>query len=124
MIWALVDTTGKKKHFNEVVVEIGYGSVKKKDITGAVSVVRMEDLQNVPVPRVDHRCLPEVPVVSRIHVHRWVSGSGTTVRIRGTRSISASNEPLYVVDGVIDGINSLNDLNPSDIASISVLKDD
>jgi TonB-linked SusC/RagA family outer membrane protein len=112
----------KENTLNEVVVEIGYGSVKKKDITGAVSVVRMEDLQNVPVSRVDQM------LAGRIAGAEFMStdgapGSGTTVRIRGTRSISASNEPLYVVDGVIDGINSLNDLNPSDIASISVLKD-
>jgi len=107
---------------DEVVVQIGYGSVKKKDITGAVSVVNMKDLQNIPVSRVDQM------LAGRIAGAEFMStdgapGSGTTVRIRGTRSISASNEPLYVVDGVIDGINNLNDLNPSDIASISVLKD-
>ncbi|WP_394332357.1 TonB-dependent receptor [Niabella soli] len=104
------------------IVVIGYGSVKKKDLTGAVSVVKTEDLQNIPVPRVDQM------LAGRIAGAEFVStdgqpGSGTSVRIRGSRSITASNEPLYIVDGVMDGINNLNDLNPSDIASISVLKD-
>ncbi|MCH5717911.1 TonB-dependent receptor plug domain-containing protein [Niabella hibiscisoli] len=104
------------------VVAIGYGTVKKTDLTGAVSTVRMQDLQNIPLTRVDQM------LAGRIAGAEFMStdgtpGSGTTVRIRGTRSISASNEPLYVVDGVMDGINNLNDLNPSDIASISVLKD-
>jgi TonB-linked SusC/RagA family outer membrane protein len=50
-------------------------------------------------------------------------GSTTTIRIRGTRSISASNEPLFIVDGIMDAIHDLNDINSDDIASISVLKD-
>ena len=50
-------------------------------------------------------------------------GATTSIRIRGTRSISASNEPLIIVDGVIDGIHDLNDINSADIESISVLKD-
>jgi TonB-dependent starch-binding outer membrane protein SusC len=112
----------KVSSLDQVVVNIGYGSVKKKDLTGAVSTVNVKDLQNIPVSRVDQM------LAGRIAGAEFMStdgapGSGATVRIRGTRSISASNEPLYVVDGVIDGINNLNDLNPSDIASISVLKD-
>ncbi|WP_460762849.1 SusC/RagA family TonB-linked outer membrane protein [Niabella terrae] len=104
------------------VVAVGYGTVKKSDLTGAVSTVKMEDLDNIPVPRVDQM------LAGRIAGAEFMStdgtpGSGTTVRIRGTRSISADNEPLYIVDGVMDGINNLNDLNPADIASISVLKD-
>lgn len=106
---------------DEMVV-IGYGSARKKDLTGAVSTVNMKDLQNIPVPRVDQM------LAGRIAGAEFVStdgqpGSATSVRIRGTRSITASNEPLYIVDGVMDGITSLNELNPSDIASISVLKD-
>ena len=50
-------------------------------------------------------------------------GATTTIRIRGTRSINASNEPLIVVDGVMDAIHDLNDINSDDIAGISVLKD-
>lgn len=110
-----------KKSMNEVVV-IGYGSVKKSDLTGAVSSVKMSDIDNVPVTRVDQM------LQGRIAGAEFVStdgepGAATTVRIRGTRSISASNEPLYIVDGLMDAIKSLNELNPSDIASINVLKD-
>ncbi len=109
------------KSVNEVVV-IGYGSVAKKDLTGAVSSVKMSDLQDVPVSRVDQM------LQGRIAGAEFVSadgepGSGTSVRIRGTRSITASNEPLYIVDGLMDAITSLNELNPSDIENISVLKD-
>ncbi|MDH7459879.1 TonB-dependent receptor [Chitinophagaceae bacterium 26-R-25] len=106
----------------EVQVEVGYGRVRKQDITGAVSTVKMQDLQNIPVTRVDQMLAGRIAGAEFMSVD-GAPGSGTTVRIRGTRSISASNEPLYVVDGVIDGINNLNDLNPSDIAGISVLKD-
>lgn len=104
------------------VVAIGYGTVKKTDLTGAVSTVKMQDLQNIPVTRVDQMLAGRVAGAEFMSTD-GTPGAGTTVRIRGTRSISASNEPLYVVDGVMDGINNLNDLNPSDIASISVLKD-
>lgn len=119
----LVRLTSKKNDLEQVeVVAVGYGTVKKSDLTGAVSTVKMQDLENIPVPRVDQM------LAGRIAGAEFMStdgapGSGTTVRIRGTRSISADNEPLYIVDGVMDGINNLNDLNPSDIASISVLKD-
>ncbi|WP_018627744.1 SusC/RagA family TonB-linked outer membrane protein [Niabella aurantiaca] len=116
----LVNKTGDLEKVE--VVAVGYGSVRKRDLTGAVSSVKVQDLENIPVPRVDQM------LAGRIAGAEFMStdgapGSGTTVRIRGTRSISADNEPLYVVDGVMDGINNLNDLNPSDIASISVLKD-
>ncbi len=109
------------KSINEVVV-IGYGSVTKKDLTGAVSTVKVSDLADVPVSRVDQM------LQGRIAGAEFVStdgepGAGTSVRIRGTRSITASNEPLYIVDGLMDAITNLNELNPSDIASISVLKD-
>lgn len=117
----VVKLAASNKSVNEVVV-IGYGSVAKKDLTGAVSSVKMSDLADVPVGRVDQM------LQGRIAGAEFVSadgepGSGTTVRIRGTRSITASNEPLYIVDGLMDAITSLNELNPSDIESISVLKD-
>jgi TonB-linked SusC/RagA family outer membrane protein len=119
---ALLIRLAKKEDSLGQVVVVGYGSVKKKDLTGAVSVVKMADLQNIPVTRVDQM------LAGRIAGAEFMStdgapGAGTSVRIRGTRSITASNEPLYIVDGVMDGIYNLNDLNPSDIASISVLKD-
>lgn len=118
----LLTRLSKKDDSLDQVVVVGYGSVRKKDLTGAVSTVKMADLQNIPVTRIDQM------LAGRIAGAEFMStdgapGAGTSVRIRGTRSITASNEPLYIVDGVMDGISSLNDLNPSDVASISVLKD-
>lgn len=104
------------------VVVIGYGAVKKSDLTGAVSVVRMKDLENIPVVRVDQMLQGRIAGAEIVST-TGEPGAGTSIRIRGTRSISATNEPLFVVDGVLDAINSLNDINPSDIASIQVLKD-
>ncbi|MBV7529749.1 TonB-dependent receptor [Chitinophaga sp. sic0106] len=106
---------------NEVVV-IGYGAVAKKDLTGAVSTVRTADLEGIPAPRVDQMLQGRIAGAEIVSAD-GEPGSGTTIRIRGTRSISASNEPLFIVDGLMDGITSLNELNPSDIATINVLKD-
>lgn len=106
----------------DATVVIGYGTSKKGDLTGAVSVVQMEDLENAPVTSVSQS------LQGRIAGAEFNSGSGApgdegSIRIRGSRSISAGNEPLIVVDGVVDAVSSLSDINPSDIKSISVLKD-
>lgn len=119
----LIRLVNKTEDLEQVeIVAVGYGSVKKSDLTGAVSTVKMKDIENIPVPRVDQMLAGRIAGAEFISTD-GAPGSGTTVRIRGTRSISADNEPLYIVDGVMGGINNLNDLNPSDIASISVLKD-
>lgn len=104
------------------VVVIAYGSVKKSDLTGSVSSVDMKDIKDVPVSSVDLALQGRIAGAD-IMSTTGEPGATTSIRIRGTRSISATNEPLIVVDGVIDGISDLNDVNPSDIASISVLKD-
>jgi len=106
----------------ETAVAIGYGTSKKSDLTGAVSVIQMENLQETPVNSVAQA------LQGRIAGADIVSGAGepgesASIQIRGARSISAGNEPLIVVDGVLDAVNSLDDINPSDIVSISVLKD-
>lgn len=117
----VIKLTISKKNMNEVVV-IGYGSVKKNDLTGAVSTVKVSDFENVPATRVDQMLQGRIAGAEIVSAD-GEPGSGTSVRIRGTRSISASNEPLYIVDGLMDAIQSLNEINPSDIASINVLKD-
>ncbi len=104
------------------VVVIGYGSVAKKDLTGSVSSVKMNDIRDVPVTSVDNALQGRIAGAD-IMSTSGEPGATTTIRIRGTRSINASNEPLIVVDGVMDAIHDLNDLNSDDIASISVLKD-
>ncbi|ATL46965.1 SusC/RagA family TonB-linked outer membrane protein [Chitinophaga caeni] len=110
-----------KKNIDEVVV-IGYGTVKKSDLTGSVTSVRVKDIENVPVTRVDQMLQGRIAGADIVSTD-GEPGAATTIRIRGTRSISASNEPLFIVDGLMDAITSLNEINPSDIASIDVLKD-
>jgi len=106
---------------DEVVV-IGYGEVKKQDLTGSVVNVKMDEIRDAPVLSVDLALQGRVPG-AEIMATTGEPGATTSIRIRGTRSITATNEPLIVVDGVIDGISNLADINTADIASISVLKD-
>lgn len=106
----------------EDVVVIGYGSVKKSDLTGSVANVKMSDIKDSPVLSVDKALQGRIAGADFMSTD-GEPGSTTTIRIRGTRSITASNEPLIVVDGIIDAIHDLNDINSDDIASISVLKD-
>ena len=106
---------------DEVVV-IGYGSVAKSDLTGSVSTVKMSEIADAPVSSVDQALQGRVAGAD-IMSTTGEPGASTSIRIRGTRSITASNEPLIVVDGVMDGVSDLGDINPADIKSISVLKD-
>lgn len=112
---------GTDSTMKEVVV-IGYGQVKKKDLTGSVVNVNMEDIKDVPVLSVDLALQGRVPGAD-IMASTGEPGAPASIRIRGTRSISASNEPLIVVDGVMDAVQSLTDIAMDDIASVSVLKD-
>jgi len=105
----------------EQVVVVGYGQVKKKDLTGAVSSVNGDDLKGIPVQRVDQMLQGRAAGV-QVTSATGSPGDGTTIRIRGSRSVSASNEPLYVIDGIV-GAGDLNTINPADIESIDVLKD-
>jgi TonB-dependent starch-binding outer membrane protein SusC len=124
---------------DELVV-IGYGSVRKSDLTGSVSTVREEDFNVGILPSPDQLIQGKVAGVQVIN-NSGAPGAGTTVRIRGNSSIRAGNQPLYVVDGVpLDGrsarpglnsgdlgstpdANPLNFINPADIESMEVLKD-
>lgn len=104
------------------VVVIGYGSVKKQDLTGSVTNVQMGDLKAAPAQSIDNALQGRIAGAD-IMSTSGEPGATTTIRIRGSRSITASNEPLIVVDGIIDAIHDLNDINAEDIASLSVLKD-
>lgn len=103
------------------VVVVGYGSVKKRDVTGSVSVIKGSDIESAPVASVDQALQGKAAGVQVTAVN-GAPGAATTIRIRGGNSISASNEPLYVIDGFI-GEFSLTSINPTDIASIEILKD-
>ena len=106
----------------EDVVVIGYGSVKKEDLTGSVVNVKMADITSGTVLSIDNALQGRIAGADIMSTD-GAPGATTTIRIRGSRSITASNEPLYVVDGIIDAIHDLNDINSDDIANISVLKD-
>ena len=105
---------------NEVVV-IGYGSVLKKDVTGAISQLSATQIAQVPTTNVMQALQGRLPGVV-VQTQSWTPGSQPQVRIRGNRSITASNEPLYVVDGV-PLAGGANEISPWDIESIQVLKD-
>ncbi|MBC9930264.1 TonB-dependent receptor [Chitinophaga qingshengii] len=113
----------KPTGLDEVIV-VGYGQVAKKDLTGSVATIKGETFENVPILTLDQMLQGKAPGMQVTSISGQ-PGDGTSIRIRGGNSLSASNEPLYVVDGIIaagDEFN-LNLLNPEDIASIDVLKD-
>jgi len=105
---------------DEVVV-IGYGSMKKSDLTGAVSSISAEDLAESPSSNLIEQSQGRLAGVDIVKSN-GAPGSGTQIRIRGNRSINASNEPLFVIDGIPTTL-SINDFNPNDIESLEVLKD-
>jgi TonB-linked outer membrane protein, SusC/RagA family/TonB-dependent outer membrane receptor, SusC/RagA subfamily, signature region len=115
-------------NLDEILI-IGYGEVKKGDATGAVTAIGVEDFNRGSI-------INPLELVSgktagvQVTPNSGAPGSGATVRIRGGSSLSASNEPLYVIDGVPvdnDGIsgtrNAMSMLNPNDIESMTILKD-
>lgn len=112
----------EEKNLLDDVVVIAYGSAKKTDLTGSVSSVKMDDLKDSPAISIDNALQGRIAGADFMSTD-GAPGSTTTIRIRGTRSITASNEPLFVVDGVMDAIHDLNDISPEDIASVTVLKD-
>jgi TonB-linked SusC/RagA family outer membrane protein len=107
---------------NEVVV-IGYGTAKKKDVTGAVQNVSAKRLLDKPVVNLGQALQSKVAGVEVISQGAGVPGSMPMIRIRGTNSINSNNDPLFVVDGVVGVSNPLSSLNPQDIVSLDVLKD-
>jgi TonB-dependent starch-binding outer membrane protein SusC len=107
------------KQLNEVVV-IGYGTVRKKDLTTAVSVVDSKEIEDRPIVSAAQALQGKAAGVQVVQPS-GKPGSDMTVHVRGTTSVLAGNEPLYVVDGV--PTTDIRGLNPNDIASMSVLKD-
>lgn len=104
----------------EEVVVIGYGVVKKRDLTGSVSSVKADEIAKVSSSNAIQAMQAKVPGLD-IQQSDGQSGSGVSMTLRGNRSISASNSPLILVDGVEYG--STLDISPSDIESMEVLKD-
>jgi TonB-linked SusC/RagA family outer membrane protein len=122
----------------EGIVAIGYGEQSRRNVTGAIGSIRpSETVESTPTAQVDQILQGRVSGV-QVTQNSGVPGSAITVRIRGASSISAGNDPLYVIDGVplIQGnysgfngtqggqdIDALADLNPNDIESMEILKD-
>lgn len=124
------------KELNEVIV-IGYGTTKKSDLTGSVASIKSEDLKKAQVTSFDQALQGRAAGVQVTQLS-GKPGAETSIRIRGTSSINAGNEPLYVIDGMLissDGgdistgvtrgprIGALSSINPNDIESIEILKD-
>ncbi|MDR1737958.1 MAG: TonB-dependent receptor [Candidatus Symbiothrix sp.] len=105
---------------NEFVV-IGYGVVKKSDLTGAVASVSTKQFKDQPVKRIEDILQGRTAGVDVTQMSGMPAGD-VKVRIRGITSINKSSEPLYVIDGIVAS-TGLNALNPNDIQSIEVLKD-
>ncbi|WP_456461719.1 SusC/RagA family TonB-linked outer membrane protein [Lutibacter sp.] len=113
---------------NEVVI-IGYGTTTVKDATGSITSVKPKDLNRGVIISPDQMLTGKVAGIQVIS-NGGAPGSGSTIRIRGGASLNASNDPLFIIDGVPvdkDGIsglrNPLNTINPNDIESYTILKD-
>jgi TonB-linked SusC/RagA family outer membrane protein len=123
-----------RKQMDELVV-VGYGVQRKRDLTGAVSKIGGKELNDLPVPSFEAAMQGKAAGV-QVTVGSGLAGSASVVRVRGISSISASGDPLYVIDGIpitqdlfmngnSGGMNNnpLSSINPDDIESIEVLKD-
>ncbi len=109
------------KSLSEVVV-VGYGSQRRADITSAVSVVDVEKVKDRPISNLTNLLQGQAPgVVVRQTTGR--PGEELQVNIRGLSSLGAGSSPLYVIDGFAVGTSAGQNINPADIASITVLKD-
>lgn len=115
------------KSLGEVVV-VGYGTLRSEDVTGSVATIDQKAIKDMPVSTIDQKMMGQVAGV-QIRQLSGAPGAGSSVKIRGSGSLGAGNEPLYVVDGMPyaaglnRNVNPLLLINPDDIESITVLKD-
>jgi TonB-linked SusC/RagA family outer membrane protein len=106
----------------EEVIVVGYGTMKKSDVTGAIVSVDEEAMREVPVPSIQ-QALQGRAAGLEIQKVGTAPGSGVQIRIRGDRSITGKNDPLVVLDGIPYEGGTLNDIDPNAVASVEVLKD-
>lgn len=117
------------------VVVVGYGEQNRKTLTSSISSVSAKDIENLPMPSADQMMQGRAAGVL-VSSNSGTPGGGVSVRVRGSTSINANNDPLYVVDGIpiVSGnlsavgvggqtANAMADINPSDIESMEILKD-
>ncbi len=136
---SLVIVLKEKNNSLDNVVVIGYGTQQRKDLTGAIGSINAKDIEKSSITTPDQALRGKVAGV-QVHTNSHAPGGGISVQIRGTASISAGGSPLYVIDGMPiandfttgksgdvgtfgSSPNPLNSIDPSDIASIQVLKD-
>ena len=105
----------------EEVVVIGYGTARKSDVTGSIASVGGDKLQEMPSTNITYALQNRVAGVDMTQTSSQ-PGATMQIRIRGTRSLTASNDPLVVLDG-IPFMGNLSDINPGDIKSMDILKD-
>lgn len=110
-----------EKSLEEVVV-VGYGTVKKSDLTGSVASVTRDEINSIPAANVLQALTGRVAGVN-ISQNTGAPGAQMSIQIRGTNSIQGGNEPLYVIDGFPTNQSMLLSLNSSDIESMEILKD-
>ena len=130
---SVIDVTlsASVRNLSEVIVT-GYGSQIKRDVTGNIAKIRPSDIQDMPVATFDQAIQGKAAGV-QVNAGSGKLGQGIQIRVRGQSSVSASNQPLYVIDGIpvtTDNLalaggatNPLADINPQDIESIEILKD-
>lgn len=125
-----VTLEGDTEALGEVVV-VGYGQVRKSDLTGSVASIPVGEIKKVAVTSLDQALQGRAAGV-QVTQNSGAPGASTTIRIRGGNSIQGDNEPLYVIDGIPfknagvstgSAFNVLSTLNPADIESINILKD-
>ena len=104
------------------VISIGYGTQKKSHLTGAISKVTNEGLEQIPTSRIEEALIGKVSGVS-IQMVDASAGSAPTIRVRGVGSITADASPLIVMDGVVVSSDYLGSIDMNDIQSVEVLKD-
>lgn len=122
-----ISLSAQNDQLNEVVV-IGYGTRQKKDLTGSVATVSAAQIKDLPVSSLDQKMVGQLPGV-QISSPTGAPGGGTSIKIRGSGSIGANDNPLYVIDGFAisntsgQDYNPLNTISPDNIESVTVLKD-
>ncbi len=118
-----IDVVLQEGELLDEVVVVGYGKQKKSDLTGSVASISSKDIAKVPVSRVDQALQGRAAGV-QVTQTNGSPGASTAIRVRGGNSITGSNEPLWVIDGIVVGTNfNLNNINANDIQSLEVLKD-
>ncbi len=117
---ALSITMNENTEVLDEIVVIGYGVTRKSDLTGSVASIKSENLEKFPAANVTEMLRGQAAGLN-VTLDNSAPGGASRILVRGVRSLSGGQTPLFIVDGMI--VPHINDLNPNDIASIEVLKD-